>query len=202
MTSRFDTVAHEWDKGDLRQLIAARTAETILQHVPLKSEMDLLDFGAGTGLLTYKIAPHVHSVTAVDTSTKMLDVLLEKKHKDHLIKAACCDITQMPLDQTFDGIISSMAMHHVEDTKHFLKTLKAHLNPGGFIAIADLDKEDGSFHAHGNDGVFHFGFERETLSGMAAESGFERTAFHTALTIEKPSGDYPIFLMTAYASAS
>ena len=40
-----------------------------------------------------------------------------------------------------------MAMHHVEDTAHFLKTLYDHLNPGGFIAVADLDKEDGSFHS-------------------------------------------------------
>lgn len=198
MPSRFDNVAHEWDKGDLRQLIAARTAETIEKHIPLNSEMDILDFGAGTGLLTYKIAPYVHSVTAVDTSVKMLDVLLDKKHKEHRIKTACCDITQMPLDEKFDGIISSMAMHHVEDTEGFLHTLYAHLNPGGFIAIADLDKEDGTFHGHGNEGVFHFGFDRDALEALAITCGFDKIAFETALTIEKPAQRYPVFLMQAY----
>ena len=110
----------------------------------------------------------------------------------------CRDITQMPLDETFDGIISSMAMHHVENTSDFLKALYAHLRPGGFIAVADLDTEDGNFHGQGNEGVFHFGFDREKLTAMAKEKGFEDVKFDTALTVDKPAGAYPIFLMTAY----
>jgi len=196
--SRFDAAAADWDKGDIRQQIAYETAEAVLKHVPLRDEMDLLDFGAGTGLLTYRIVPHVRSVTAVDTSPKMLEVLKNKSTPAHRIKTACCDITQMPLDETFDGIISSMAMHHVEDTEGFLKTLHAHLRPGGFIAVADLDKEDGTFHSHGNEGVFHFGFDREALQAMAEANGFTGVGFATALTIEKPNGNYPVFLFYAY----
>ncbi|WP_345986914.1 class I SAM-dependent methyltransferase [Sulfurimonas sp. HSL1-2] len=196
--SRFDAAAADWDKGDLRQQIAAHTADAVINTIALNSEMSLLDFGAGTGLLTYRVAPHVGSVTAVDTSEKMLEVLQSKSTPEHQIKTACCDITQMPLSETFDGIISSMAMHHVEDTEGFLKTLYEHLNPGGFIAVADLDKEDGSFHSHGNDGVFHFGFDRETLKGMAEKCGFVNAAFTTALTIEKPDRNYPVFLFSAY----
>ncbi|HHH72673.1 MAG TPA: class I SAM-dependent methyltransferase [Sulfuricurvum sp.] len=195
--SRFDTAAADWDKGDLRQHIARNVAETILKHIPLNDSMDLLDFGAGTGLLTYNILPHVRSVTAVDTSPKMLEMLQSKSTPEHQVKTACCDITQMPLSETFDGIISSMAMHHVEDTSAFLQTLYDHLNPGGFIAIADLDKEDGNFHSHGNDGVFHFGFERETLTKLAEQEGFTAISFCTALTIEKPDRPYPVFLFTA-----
>jgi len=196
--SRFDAAAAEWDKGDIRQMIAAKTAQAVLDNIALNPKMDLLDFGAGTGLLTYKIVPHVRSVTAVDTSAKMLEMLRSKSTPEHTIKTACCDITQMPLDETFDGIISSMAMHHVEDTEGFLKTLHDHLRPGGFIAIADLDKEDGSFHSHGNDGVFHFGFDREALKSKAEACGFLSVKFATALTIEKPDGNYPVFLMQAF----
>ncbi len=195
--SRFDAVADAWDKGDLRQKIAHNVAEAMFENIPLNDTMNLLDFGAGTGLLTYKILPHVHSVTAVDTSPKMLEMLQSKSTPEHQIKTACCDITQMPLSETFDGIISSMAMHHVEETAAFLKTLHSHLNPGGFIAIADLDKEDGSFHSHGNDGVFHFGFDRDGLVKMATEAGFSDIAFDTALIIEKPYASYPVFLMRA-----
>ncbi len=196
--SRFDAVAADWDKGDLRQQIAAKTADAVLETIPLNNDMNLLDFGAGTGLLTYRIAPHVRSVTAVDTSEKMLEVLRTKSTPEHTIKTACCDITQMPLTETFDGIISSMAMHHVEDTAHFLKTLYDHLNPGGFIAVADLDKEDGSFHSRGNDSVYHFGFDREALKKTAEKAGFADATFTTALTIEKPGRDYPVFLFSAY----
>jgi 2-polyprenyl-3-methyl-5-hydroxy-6-metoxy-1,4-benzoquinol methylase len=196
--SRFDAAAADWDKGDLRQQIAAHTADAVIGTIALNDTMSVLDFGAGTGLLTYRVAPHVHSVTAVDTSEKMLEVLQSKSTPEHQIKTACCDITQMPLSETFDGIISSMAMHHVEDTEGFLKTLYDHLNPGGFIAVADLDKEDGSFHAHGNDGVYHFGFDRDKLTEMATKCGFVDAAFTTALTIEKPDRNYPVFLFSAY----
>ncbi|WP_345984413.1 class I SAM-dependent methyltransferase [Sulfurimonas sp. HSL-1656] len=196
--SRFDAAAADWDKGDLRQQIAAHTADAVINTIALNDTMSVLDFGAGTGLLTYRVAPHVHAVTAVDTSEKMLEVLKSKSTPEHQIKTACCDITQMPLSETFDGIISSMAMHHVEDTEGFLKTLYDHLNPGGFIAVADLDKEDGSFHSHGNDGVFHFGFDRDKLTEMATKCGFVDAAFTTALTIEKPDRDYPVFLFSAY----
>jgi 2-polyprenyl-3-methyl-5-hydroxy-6-metoxy-1,4-benzoquinol methylase len=196
--SRFDAAAAEWDKGDIRQSIAFNTAEAILSNIPLDSEMDLLDFGAGTGLLTYRIAPSVRSVTAVDTSPKMLEVLQSKSTPEHRIKTVCGDITQVPLSETFDGIISSMAMHHVKDTEGFLKTLYDHLRPGGFIAVADLDKEDGSFHSHGNDGVFHFGFDKEALKAMAEKCGYTDVRFKTALTIEKPNKSYPVFLLSAF----
>lgn len=199
--SRFDAAAADWDKGDLRQRIAYETAETIFETIPLRADMDLLDFGAGTGLLTYRLAPSVHSVTAVDTSPKMLEVLQSKSTPEHVIKTECRDIMHMPLDETFDGIISSMAMHHVEDTAAFLDALHAHLRSGGFIAIADLDQEDGSFHAHGNEGVFHFGFDREQLKALAEKSGFTDVRFGTALTIEKPGRDYPIFLLSARKAA-
>jgi 2-polyprenyl-3-methyl-5-hydroxy-6-metoxy-1,4-benzoquinol methylase len=199
--SRFDNAAATWDMGDMRQRIASETADTILRTIPLRADMDLLDFGAGTGLLTFRLASSVRSVTAVDTSPKMLEVLRSKSTPGHLIKTECRDITQMPLSETFDGIISSMAMHHVEDTEAFLKTLHAHLRPGGFIAIADLDKEDGTFHTHGNEGVFHFGFDRETLKAVAEKNGFADVRFVTALTIEKPGGEYPIFLLSASKAA-
>lgn len=195
--SRFDAAAADWDKGDIRQQIARNVSQAIIDNIALNSNMDLLDFGAGTGLLTYSILSHVRSITAVDTSPKMLEMLKSKSTPEHQVKTECCDIMQMPMEEQFDGIISSMAMHHVKDTTAFLKTLYDHLRPGGFIAIADLDKEDGSFHTHGNDGVFHFGFDRDRLEKMAASEGFEDVGFDTALTIEKPDASYPVFLFIA-----
>lgn len=199
--SRFDAIAAEWDKGDMRQQLANATAQAIAAHIELTPTMDLLDFGAGTGLLTYKVLPQVRSVTAVDTSEQMLAQLQTKNTPEHQVKTICADITAIPLETTYDGVISSMAMHHVEDTAGFLKTLYDHLNPGGFIAIADLDKEDGSFHSHSNDGVFHFGFERDALQRMAESTGFETVTFNTSMIVKKPEGDYPIFLFVAHKAA-
>ncbi|NIV32583.1 MAG: methyltransferase domain-containing protein, partial [Anaerolineae bacterium] len=67
------------------------------------------------------------------------------------------------LERQFDLIVSAMALHHVEDTERLLQRFHQHLSPGGGIALADLDQEDGSFHPPEVEGVFHDGFDRTAL---------------------------------------
>lgn len=197
MSERFNQAALEWDKGDMRQNIAHSVFQTISSRISLLNNMNILDFGAGTGLLSFKIAPLVKSVVGIDLSEKMLEQL-ENKNSDTLsVKAICQNICEEPLDQQFHGIISSMAMHHVEDTADLFRAFHLHLKRDGFIAIADLEAEDGTFHSHGNDGVHHFGFERDTLRQTIENAGFEHVRFHHAYTVEKEAQNYPIFLVTA-----
>ncbi len=195
--SRFDKAAKEWDKKDMRLMIAGSCARAIRRHISLDDSMHLMDFGAGTGLLSFEIAKSVEAVTAVDISPKMLEVLEEKNSDDFSVKTYCGDIMHLPLENDFDGIVSSMAMHHVEDTAMFFKVLGGHLKPGGFVAICDLAKEDGTFHSHGNDGVYHFGFDEEGLQKIVKEAGFDAVAVYPVYTVEKESGSYPIFLLYA-----
>jgi hypothetical protein len=74
------------------------------------------------------------------------------------------------------------------------------LKPGGFIALSDLDKEDGSFHTE-DTGVQHYGFERSWIEGATRKAGFSDVATHDASVISKPNGDYPVFLLTARREA-
>ena len=197
MSERFNQAAEGWDKGDMRQNIAHNVFQTISSRISLLNNMSIMDFGAGTGLLSFKIAPMVKEVVGVDLSEKMLEQL-EGKNSDKLrVEALCHDICDVPLDKKFDGIVSSMAMHHVEDTAELFKSFYEHLKRDGFIAIADLEAEDGTFHTHGNDGVHHFGFERDGLRLTIENAGFEHVRFHHAYTVEKESRNYSIFLVTA-----
>jgi hypothetical protein len=72
------------------------------------------------------------------------------------------------------------------------------LKPGGWLAVADLDCEDGSFHGQADD-VFHHGFEREQIAGWLANAGFRWVSVSDAHTMSKPSStgevrSYGIFL--------
>lgn len=197
MSERFNQAAEGWDKGDMRQNIAHSVFQTISSRISLLNNMNIMDFGAGTGLLSFKIAAMVNRVVGIDLSEKMLEQLESKNSENLCVEGICQNICEEPLNKQFHGIVSSMAMHHVENTEDLFRTFHDHLKRDGFIAIADLEAEDGSFHSHGNDGVYHFGFDRSALRQMIEKAGFEHVRFHHAYTVEKEAQNYPIFLVTA-----
>lgn len=180
--------------------ISAGVGDALLARVALRREMRVMDFGAGTGLICARVAPHVASVHAVDISAAMLAKLAAKPELEGKVQTICQDILETPLGQTFDLIISAMAMHHVADTDRLVATLAAHLHPGARLALADLDAEDGSFHPPDIEGVFHHGFDRETLRAALERHGFRDVEFTTALKVERDERRYPVFLVTATRS--
>lgn len=92
-----------------------------------------------------------------------------------------------------------MTIHHVEDTLALFQKFYRLLNSGGTIALADLDKEDGSFHTE-DMGVFHFGFDQEAFASLAQKAGFEDVNIEIVSVAKKPYGEYPIFLLTGRKS--
>lgn len=197
MSDLFKEKAADWDANQMRMQLSAAIGASILTHVSLESHMTVMDFGAGTGLLTSHIAPRVNKIAAVDTSAAMLDRLAAKPEFNGKVTPICQDITEQPLPARFDLIISAMAMHHVENTPKLFATFAEHLQPGGRIALADLDKEDGTFHPTNAEGVFHHGFVRDELQSIIEKNGFVNIQFETAHTVDKEGKCYPIFLVIA-----
>ncbi|MCO6412812.1 MAG: class I SAM-dependent methyltransferase, partial [Thiogranum sp.] len=197
MTDLFEEKAGDWDVNDRIKQLSAAIGSALLAHVPLHARMQVMDFGAGTGLISAHVAPRVARILAVDTSEAMLKKLAAKTELRGKVEAVCQDITQKPLDARFDLIMSAMAMHHVPDTGALLRRFAEHLDSGGLLALADLDKEDGSFHPPETQGVFHHGFDRDALRAVLASAGFEDIHFRTAHSVVTENGEYPVFLVTA-----
>lgn len=196
MQDHFKDRAEIWDKGSIRVKGALTIADAIEKEIQLTHDMEVLDFGVGTGLLGFEIAKSVKKVYGIDTSENMIKKLKEKNTPELNIETYCQDIIKKPLEKTFDGLVSSMTLHHVEDLKAFFETIYKNINSGGFIAIADLESENGSFHSD-NDGVFHFGFDETNLKEIVLTCGFSHVKFKNINTINKPHGDFGIFLLTA-----
>ena len=197
MTDHFREKAADWDQAPVPTQISAGVGRALLDRVALAPTMDVLDFGAGTGLLCAQVAPRVARVIAVDISASMLEQLRAKAGLAEKVDIQCRDILEAPLAEQVDLVVSAMAMHHVADTGRLLRTLYAHLRPGGRVALADLDAEDGSFHPPETPGVFHAGFDRASLATALGDSGFTAITIETACTVHREGRAYPIFLATA-----
>mgnify|MGYP003382728867 CR=1 FL=1 len=202
MTDLFRDKASDWDARPTPTQISEGVFEALKVRVSLAPEMSVLDFGAGTGLLIEKIAPFVGRLLAVDVSQAMLEKLLTKPALAGKVEVFCQDILERPLGQHADLAVSAMAMHHVKDTHALATALFDHLKPGGRIALADLDTEDGSFHPAQVEGVFHQGFDRSSLGRILSDAGFADVDFGTACVVEKEDRRYPVFLVTATKPAS
>jgi len=197
VTDNFKERSKDYDANDMVQQLSSAVGSCIIENIELNEQMQVLDFGAGTGLISSQVAPHVEKVTAVDISQSMLDKLIAKQEITDKVEALCHDMTVEPIGKEYDLIMSAMAMHHVEDTDNLVKRFSDHLKSGAKIALADLDKEDGSFHPEGMNDVYHDGFERSELKATLEKHGFKDINFETAHTIKGVTRPYPVFLALA-----
>jgi ubiquinone/menaquinone biosynthesis C-methylase UbiE len=199
----FDQEATNWDQDPRRVKVARDIAQSIIQELSLTPDMDVLDFGCGTGLLTFALQPFVRSITGVDSSPGMLDVFKTKIKAQNLsnVKANYLDLDKGDfLEGSYHLIVSSMTLHHVKSISPLLKQFYSILYPSGQLVIADLDLDDGKFHSN-NDGIFHFGFDREKLRKSFTEAGFDNIQNVSAAevrkeTLNKEMRQFTVFLMT------
>lgn len=199
---RFDAAAADWEEKPQRVALARKVAEAIRQAIPLADTMQVLEYGCGTGLVSRILSPQVKTIMAVDTSPRMLEVLRQKAGEEKIgnIETLAHDLTRQPLpDNNFDLVISSMTLHHIPDIEALLQRFFAALKPEGYLAVADLVTEDGSFHED-NSGVAHYGIDPEAVRAMLKTNNGREIGVQEIHAIERPQGDgatmrkYPVFL--------
>ena len=200
----FNKEAAQWDANPGRVKLVAEIADAVIRESKPTRDMDALDFGCGTGLLTLAVQPFVRTITGADSSRGMLNVLEGKIRVQGLANthAVFVDFEKGGrVEGPYDLIVSSMTLHHVPDTAALFAQWRGILRPGGRVCFADLDAEDGSFHGD-NTGVFHLGFEREHLKKLLRDAGFRDIRDTTATTMVKEidgkgKREFPIFLIMA-----
>jgi ubiquinone/menaquinone biosynthesis C-methylase UbiE len=204
----FDKLADTWDEKPQRIELAKDIAEAIAGEISLRADMDVLDFGCGTGLLTLRLQPKVRSVTGVDSSRGMLAVLEGKIARQHLnnIRTLYCDLDAGDvLTGSYPLIVISMTLHHVKEIAPLFAQFHNVLAPSGHLCVADLDLDGGLFHEE-SEGVFHNGFDRAQLREVFKEAGFDDIHDITAAKVTKPAADgelrtFSVFLMTGRKSS-
>lgn len=203
MNDHFDKLADTWDNDPVKVERSRITAE-YCKKAPLKVKNHLLDFGGATGLLSVFLRDTFKQITIADASSEMLRVAQEKISQASIKNIQTVKINDgfSEITGSFSAIITLMTLHHIDDIDGFLYHAAAILEKNGAMIIADLYKEDGSFHSHidGYDG--HNGFEIEALTEKLQAAGFTVVSVEEYFGIKKenPAGDdivYPLFFMVA-----
>ena len=197
-STRFDQLAATWDDNPTRVALTKAVAHGIMETVPLSPDWTALEYGCGTAALSFLLSAYLRTITAADASEGML-AQVEKK----LAGTGVHNITPVRMDlerdaagpDRYDFICNSMVLHHVTDTAKLVSAFASVLVSGGWLAITDLCKEDGSFHPDMT--VPHHGFEPAELAALLTAAGFCAPAWRTIHAINRNGRDYPVFLLTA-----
>lgn len=198
MSTNFDERAATWDDNPGIVERANAVADAIRDAVALDPSMRMLEYGAGTGLVTQALRDAVGPVTLVDTSAGMREVMAQKIAAGAITDARIWDVdlsTDPVPDERFDLVVTVMALHHVLDVQPLLSKLAELLVPGGLLCIVDLEEEDGSFHGDGFHG--HHGFDQAALTSDLSEAGFTDIRFQRCHEMVRDGRTYPLFLATS-----
>jgi 2-polyprenyl-3-methyl-5-hydroxy-6-metoxy-1,4-benzoquinol methylase len=162
--NEFDIKAAGWDQNPMHWARSESITNLIKELIPLKMQMTALEYGAGTGIASFMLKDYLHEITLMDSSSEMVRAINEKIRATKVknLKPLNFDLEHEDyMGGKFDLIFTQMVLHHVINVENIIKKFNNLLNAGGYLAIADLYTENGSFHGEGFTG--HKGFDIEIL---------------------------------------
>lgn len=154
---------------------------TIYNQIRSKNEARILDIGFGTGILTKRLYDDGYEIWGIDFSEKMIEISREKMPEAKLIQYDFTKgIPEEAEDEKFDFIISTYALHHLNDAEKvkFLTKILNLLNNRGIILIGDVAFETREMHDkcksdcgenNWDDEEFYFVFDEIKKSFKEAE---------------------------------
>jgi ubiquinone/menaquinone biosynthesis C-methylase UbiE len=201
--NHFNQVAALWDEDKIHWDRSKAIATDMQILLPLSKEWRVLEYGAGTGILSFMLKDAVNEIVMMDSSEEMVKVMQKKvadSDSDNLCPTLFDLEKQTYSGAKFDLLTTQMTLHHIMDVPTIIDHFYDVLNDNGYIAIADLYTEDGSFHGKGFTG--HNGFDPQAMADMLTAAGFKNPQYKQCFILNKPVENgavkpFPVFLLIA-----
>jgi ubiquinone/menaquinone biosynthesis C-methylase UbiE len=138
IADHFDTTYNRENSNQLYKI--EQISKVMFEILPSLGRYDIMELGGGTGIHAYHLLEaNAHRdirYTLSDISPRMIEkakVRLAKFNVDYIVTAA----ENLATDKTFDAIFCSGAMHHFEDARASIESIRDHLKPGGVVVVCE-----------------------------------------------------------------
>lgn len=203
----FDFEAKSWD-DDKRIARAKLISGEIDKWLGDKINNNAMEFGCGTGLITFNLKNKFKDIMMVDNSAGMIEEVNKKIKNQNVnnIRTWCGDIDEIDDKNKYDVIYTSMTLHHIVNINKVLEKLHNLLSLEGELYIVDLVEEDGTFHSSEKGFEGHNGFNQNDLMETLKNIGFKdiknKVFYKGSKVIEERNVDYELFIMIAKSEHS
>ena len=144
MLENYDKRAETYDQEMISKFgeYYFKVIRKMVEFIKPKSQDVVLDIGAGTGAVSFALAPYVKRVIAVDISESMLQEAKRKAQDSNIenIEFVVGDFLNLNVDEKVDAIVSNIALHHLtdEDKAKAIANMGSLLNDSGRIVLGDV----------------------------------------------------------------
>jgi ubiquinone/menaquinone biosynthesis C-methylase UbiE len=134
-----------WDKIAKRyskQPVANEAAYQKKLQVTLEyfqPDMEVLEFGCGTGSTAITHSPYVKHIQAIDISSEMIEIAQGKADAQNIenVTFRCSTIDEFSVsDQTLDAVLGLSILHLLDNKEEVIAKVYKMLKPGGFFVTS------------------------------------------------------------------
>ena len=105
----------------------------------IRPDMEVLEFGCGTGSTAIIHAPYVKQIHAIDISSKMIEIAQAKADanniKNVIFERSAIDEFRAS-DETLDAVLGLSILHLVENKEAVISKVRKMLKPGGIFVTS------------------------------------------------------------------
>jgi len=182
----FDSYAGEYDRhltSTLQYRVPQALCALLVEQMPERSGLDVLDLGCGTGLSGAALRNLARHLTGIDLSPRMLARARERGFYDRLIEG---DIVQVLAgqDASFDLVVAADVFVYIGDLEAVVASAGQVLRPGGWLAFSVETLSEGEYRLQPTGRYAH---APAYIEALAQRHGFARVA-EQAVTLRVEQG--------------
>ena len=136
----WDKIAERYSKQPIIDEAAYQKKLQVTQKY-FKPNMEVLEFGCGTGSTTIIHAPYVKHIRAIDVSSEMIKIAQGKAEAQNINNVTFEQLTIEELtvaDETFDVVLGLNILHLLENKKEVIAKVYKMLKPGGVFVTSTM----------------------------------------------------------------